>query len=1362
MVREHKVRKRLSLILLFLCFLPADIRAEPTSKEARSARLLDTYKKMLREDPSADYPYRRLLEVSHVRGGVSGLITLYLEELKGKASDYALWMVLGHLYRTSDKDPEAQKAYLKASEYAQRKAAPHLALAKLHREQRRWKPSLDAFDKAIALTKGKDAKQQSLKAAAETAMESKDVERAERYFKALVKTAPRNLFLRMEYATTLARSGHKERALALWLDLRRRAKNDLKNLVIVLRELAELQTSLKQYDDAEATWREGLARLSDGHWASSTFLEGLIGIHRRQDRLHELIEAWLPKTRKSYQTLVTVARLYEELANDVESLKLYRTAVKRRPTDANARLQVIKLLERAGRTDEVIEAYRSLIKATRGEARYEIRLAELYFSRGRTKDGMAMLGKLSRGYKSDPGVHQSIIDLLMRYGDRRSTRKIEKEYKLLMRLEPREESHAISLGELYWSKGKRKKALTTWQKLLRIARSKAEGYFLLAEVYVNHNMGAEAVKAFEAAIKLEPRNPRYLQAYAVLLEKNRKFQKALRQWKRVLTQAGRRNAVISREARRRMISLWKRDGRLEIEISRMEETFAQEPVNPGVGGFLGAVYLNLRRRDDAERVFTRVIKAHPKDVDALVGLELVYTRQNKLDAAIKILFRLSAANTRSASEYMHRAADMALSLGKQELALDCMRKVVELNPADPQAHTRVAELHQRMGSLSQAAEAWRQALLLDPRNHRNQFRLAGVYRDTGNAIREEQVLADIIRTAHEPSDVLKAGRQLLRVAAITDRVEALEEVVRPLVFNRRNREIYLRLLVDVYAALARSFAFNFSEADASTKLRELGNRGLKPLLDGVLSSDVTLRNKALEVISLTRPPAVGNALVRLVQSQDRDLQFRAALALGRVGAEGAVRELSKLVRSSNRELRRLAVWSLGNVKSRKAGDALTKLLRVGSNDLRPYVLLALGELGDGPHRSALEDMALKSALNKTRLVAIRSLGRIGSKASYAILLQALTRLPATRGKGRAAKSTSSEACLLAWAIGRTRPVEFDPALIAVLWGPHSQHRRSLARCLRHRSEGSELESMAQSYASFVDEAAMRFAHKQLSFVLEAPRCTPGGKDLLLAQLQQMEEGLSGYFTRQLERGGEAAEVILRSFLGRNEKLSLEPLLTDAMTDSKIRDYLLKLLAHLSPALWPLAEGLDGSTNQELALRLLSLLVVEDALSAAPKKTEGVAIRGLASREVSVRRSAARLLVSLLPSTRSAEVIEAIKPVLNEARGSHGLLLRVEFATLLTAHTSPSVMPLILGLLMDDAATVRHAAVEGLVGNDHREALGHLGFMLNDRVTLVRKAVMRLLSTSPYEEARELLDSAKSPSRAGRLTKPVVGPAATKP
>ena len=74
------------LIMVFVPVAPGDpaVRAQSELKDDRAGRLLETYRKMLDEDPTAEYPYRRLLEVSHVRGGVKGLITLYLENLGQK------------------------------------------------------------------------------------------------------------------------------------------------------------------------------------------------------------------------------------------------------------------------------------------------------------------------------------------------------------------------------------------------------------------------------------------------------------------------------------------------------------------------------------------------------------------------------------------------------------------------------------------------------------------------------------------------------------------------------------------------------------------------------------------------------------------------------------------------------------------------------------------------------------------------------------------------------------------------------------------------------------------------------------------------------------------------------------------------------------------------------------------------------------------------------------------------------------------------------------------------------------------------------------------------------------------------------
>ncbi|HRE88491.1 MAG TPA: hypothetical protein PK095_05055, partial [Myxococcota bacterium] len=67
-------------------------------------RLAETYRQMLSEDPGQEYAFRRLLETAHALGGLSGLITLYREDVAKNPKAYASWLVLGQLQRAADQD----------------------------------------------------------------------------------------------------------------------------------------------------------------------------------------------------------------------------------------------------------------------------------------------------------------------------------------------------------------------------------------------------------------------------------------------------------------------------------------------------------------------------------------------------------------------------------------------------------------------------------------------------------------------------------------------------------------------------------------------------------------------------------------------------------------------------------------------------------------------------------------------------------------------------------------------------------------------------------------------------------------------------------------------------------------------------------------------------------------------------------------------------------------------------------------------------------------------------------------------------------------------------------------------------------
>lgn len=1336
-----------ALAILLVTAAPAAAQdkrsAQGQATTDRNKRLVQTYRDMLAEDPDQSYAMRRLLEVSHAVGGVKGLVKLYNDAVKAKPNSYEDWMVLGHIHRASESVDLAVAAYQKAAKIKAKKASPHLATAQLFVKVTQYAKALVAYDLAIGLLKKRTQKQDALKAAAEAAIQLKAMDRAEAYFKRLVKTEPRNLFLRMEYASTLGRLGDNKRSLALWMEIRKKAGKQLKHLVIVWQEIAQIQERLDRMKDAEATWREAMKKTPSGHWARPAFVEGLIALYRKQDNLRDLIKEFEPKLRSSYEMLVTVARLYEEVADDDQALKLFKQAVKRRPGDGRARMRMIALLERVGTPAEVIDAYRKLVRSNPGEPRHELRLAELYFNSGKVKDGFKLLTKMGKRYREDPGVHQAIIDLTMRYGDMTMRKRIEGSYKKLMRMEPREESHIISLGEYYWSSGNRPRALSIWKKLLNLGRSKGEGMFLLAEVYADHNMFVEAEDTFRKALKKEPANERFAKAFALMLQKQRKFRMALKQWQHVIKHARKSSTI--REARRQIIGLWEKDGRLNKEITNLEKRFAATPPSLSDGQFLASAYIRLRRAKEARRVLERLHKLEPKNVETLTGLELVYTRLSLIKEAIAVLDELAKVNTRSASEYMHRAADLALSEGQDKLALSYMRKVVELNPADPLAHARVGELHQRMGNLADAAEAWRQSLVLDDRNHRVRFKLAGLYRDLGSLLREEQVLGQIVRDARDPSDVLLAGRRLLQVAGTTGRMEAAESVIRPLVFNRQNKNVYLRLLVEVYALLSQQLAYSDQpRAARRAALRGVGERGLKPLLDALADSDVALRARALTVLKLTRPAGAASALARLLKAGDSQLQVHAAVALGHVGTSSAANALAGLVTKGSLHSRQVVIWALGlsgkrakpaeatvvvkePTKSKgakvakakpagKAGAILSKALVSGSSSHRRLAALALGRVGDRTHAPVLERAAATGDAN-SRTAALWAVASIAAPTSVPVL------------EAQLRSANANTAAMAAWGLQRINTDAAQLALVRALWTPDLRAPQAVADALLGNLAGvmpgtDQADALASAYEAVVQVDPRG---RQVSITTSELYAASRPARVPAEALAKIGPALEKLVNKRADgilgaRDRNASAAMIRSLLSADgNSLTLRPFFgaKSAMGERLAAGIGTRYLATLREA----AQGAIGTQAQTPALAVLTLLAQRPKSQAVGTEVIQVAI-GILLEGGPASIGAAKAIATIGDAG-----LDGVGRTLLDALAKSGdnWLLRAAIVRALATIGGPAATEPVRNLLDDPYAAVRVAAAKAVETLADPSLVRSLAPLVRDRVSDVALAAISALS-----------------------------------
>jgi tetratricopeptide (TPR) repeat protein len=941
---------------------------------SRDARLAETYRQMLAEDPAQEYAFRRLLETAYAVGGLSGLIARYREEVEADPTRYAAWVILGNLHRTADDPTQALACYARAAALAPKKAAPHLLAAALHRHRRDYAEAFEAYERALPLISERDARQEALRAAAETAVEARDLTRARAYFEKIVQSEPGNLFLRMQEASTLSRLDEPALALEVWQSIEPRASG-LGERVVIWKEKAALELELGRFEAALATWRKGLAELPLGHFERRAFLDGLVSVYRRTDGLERLIPELETLASRDNDALVVLAAVHEELAQDESALARYREAEQRSPRDEAIRMAVLSLLERLGRTGEVVRAREALVKAFPSEPRHALALAELLFQQGRAKDAQSLLRQTSRAHPNDPGVHVQLIDLWLRFGDKPARAEIEAEYKVLWRLEPDEPAHVLSLGEYYWSLGDRVRALETWRRLESMGRGPGEGSFLFGEVLFDHELLPEALVALEEARSKRPEDPRFIRALARLHEKAGRLAQATALWQQLVEGAQDGRRALAREARERLIELWEQGRRVDGELEALAKRFGAEPPDLGAGRLLALAQLRLGRITEARTVLERLERLDPDDVETLMGLEQVHTRLGATDAAIAVLERLAAVVPTSATEYLHRAADLALAAGREETASRLARRMLELAPGDAQAHLRVGELYLRMGLRADAAEAWREVLVLEPRNLSVRFKLASVYRDLGQEVRESQLLETIVRDTRDGSELLRAGRRLLQIAIAHDRLEALEEAIRPLVESRREgpqRVARLRFIVEVHARLARTILARDLAAERTDALLErLGERALKPLLEALDQSDMTLREEALAVLEATHPAGAVSALARLAADPEAVGRVGAIVGLGRAGTPGSVAVLAALEGSA----RELGLWALGLRGTDEGLAVLMERARSGSPRDRALIAAAVGHgrhAGGGP-------LALELARDRTpdaRELGLWALGRL--------------------------------------------------------------------------------------------------------------------------------------------------------------------------------------------------------------------------------------------------------------------------------------------------------------------------------------------------------------------------------------------------
>lgn len=967
--------------------------------------LIQRYTTIVLSQPDQVFPIQRLAQVYRERdGNLKKLIEDF--EKRAAASNAEAWaakVALGGILKIDGRPEEAVKMLTAASTDKPKEPAPLLQLGALEMDRNNKAAARGHFEKVLPLLKASQDVENTNRTLLKLCLDLKDYPAAKKFHEALVKAAGGSLFVKGELGRELLARNVLDKAESEFRDVVKAASGDNRVLAPALRDLGSVLAKQKKMKEAMDTLKRALAIAGQGAGVRNEVLLIMTDAYRTEGKLTELITILEAEKPGDFQRLAALAALYEETGQVEKALATYRKALAVDGKNIDARVKVVHLLQTAGELEQAIKEYEALIKAAPNNPDYVFELCETLIQRGERQKALKLVMQLESRVAGDEDLLVTVADFYERVEEK------EKALKVLQKLagtgtDPR---HLIDLGDRYFQAGDKKKALEVWARLKIVITNKAKAAVTLGEVYLDHDMPAEALASIKEAMAAEPQNLRYKKALAMALERvaagtlgnaTSRYDEALAVWEELLAGAG-ADKNLARESRQHIVSLWSLKKELPSRVAPLTLKFGATPPDLEAGRLLAEVQRKLQRHADAEVTLKKIVEKAPGDEESMLALERVLVQQKKQLEAIAILEKLVEANPNRAREYYQRMAQYAAELYRDDDAIKYAAKAVALSPNDPIGHQKLGEMYRRRQDTARAIAEFRVAIQQSNRLFPVYFDLAELLLSTGESDEADRLFRHVVRSSPDEELVTRAARQSMQINLGKGTLETLERELLPVAVGNPQKPMYRRLLVELYGAMTfplvqklRVAGPRTKEADAArAELAKIGTRAVKPLLDALADDREAQQKIAIEVLAHVDNKNAGAPLFNFATGQaEKGLRVRAMVACGALRDPLLLPKLEQILAPKdgkgavlpNDALAIAAAWGVARMGDKKAEPLLTKLLGSSAPELRALAAMGLGLSKDKKHTASLVALLKSPEVGPlARAAAIYSLGELSALGS---------------------------------------------------------------------------------------------------------------------------------------------------------------------------------------------------------------------------------------------------------------------------------------------------------------------------------------------------------------------------------------------
>ena len=974
-----------------------DARAGPGSDA-----LIARYTAIVLSQPSQPFPIQRLAQLYRERdGNLKKLVEDFEKRAAAGGPDaWGLRVALAGIYKQDGRPDEAIKTYQAAITERPSEASAILALAQLEADQGDKVAARAHFEAARPLLKVPAEIEQTTRALLALCLDLKDFDAAKRYHDGLVKAASGSLFVKAELGRELLSRGQLERAEVEFREVVKAASGDNRALAPALRDLGQALAKQKKMTEAMATMKRALAVAGPAAGVRAEILLIMTDAFRAEGKLSELITLLEAEKGQDFQRLAMMGALHEETGDVDKAIAAYRKALALDGKQIDTRLRLVHLLQTAGELDTAIKEYEALIKAAPGNPDFVFELCETLIQRGDRPRALKLLTELE-GRVHENEILAAVADFYERIEEK------DKAMRVLQKLAQSgggDPSHLIDLGDRYFQAGDKKKALETWARIKTMVPNRARAAATVGEVYLDHDMAAEALAALREAAQLEPANVRYKKSLATALERTAtslgtpqtRYAEARGVWEELLTGPGVADRVLAREARQHIVSLWSLTREIGGQVAPLTMRFAATPPDIEAGRLLAEVQRKLHRLPDAEASLRRVVSLAPGDEESWLSLERVLVQQQNLPGAIEALAKLVEVDPKRAREFYQRMAQYAAELYHDDDAIKYAARAVELSPNDAGGHQKLGDMYRRRQDLTHAVAEYRLAIAQNDRLFPVYFELAELLLSSGQTDEADRLFRRVVRASADEELVARAARMSLQINLGRNTLTELERELLPVAVGNPQKTIYRRLLIELYGAMTfplvqkvkHGGAGSSAAAAARAELARIGARAVKPLLDALADDKEAQQKIAIEVLAYVENKSAGPALYNFATGPaDKSLRVRAMIAasalrdpalLPRFEAMLAPKEGATQILPSD-SIAVAAAWGVARMGDKKAEPLLLKLIGSASPDVRALAAMGLGLTHDRKHAPALAALAASPEAGPVaRAAATHALAEVGA------------------------------------------------------------------------------------------------------------------------------------------------------------------------------------------------------------------------------------------------------------------------------------------------------------------------------------------------------------------------------------------------